>query len=216
MHNRQKFFIRASFAALIFVILGYIVKFDPRLLQGFDRSLQSAIRGHLPAPLTAFFRWVTVLGDTPVQGFLVLASLVIFIWKKWYAEAGLVLFNGILAGIGIALFKNIYQRPRPSLSHLVVADGYSFPSGHSMGIILILGSLLIIAHQRIQSRNQRRLAEALLALLIFLVGLSRIYLGVHYPTDVIAGFVLGYGVLCLGYPFYDEVRFEWRFKSKQK
>lgn len=212
MHNRQKYFIRASFAALIFVILGYIVKFDPRTLQGFDRAVQSAIRGDLPAPLTTFFRTITH-SSTLLVLFVVVAGF--FIGRKWYIEAGLLAFMGVVDLVLVLTLKNIYQRPRPSIKHLVVETGYSFPSAHSLVLMLIVGSMIIIAHQRIKRKDARYLVEFLLGLAILLIGLSRIYLGVHYPTDVLASFVLGYGILNLVFPFYDELRFEWRFKHKQ-
>lgn len=212
MHNRQKYFIRASFAALIFVILGYIVKFDPRTLQGFDRAVQSAIRGDLPAPLTTFFRTITH-SSTLLVLFVVVAGF--FIGRKWYIEAGLLAFMGVVDLVLVLTLKNLYQRPRPSIKHLVVETGYSFPSAHSLVLMLIVGSMIIIAHQRIKRKDARYLVEFLLGLAILLIGLSRIYLGVHYPTDVLASFVLGYGVLNLVFPFYDELRFEWRFKHKQ-
>ncbi|EFQ58233.1 phosphatase PAP2 family protein [Streptococcus downei] len=212
MHNRQKYFIRASFAALIFVILGYIVKFDPRTLQGFDRAVQSAIRGDLPAPLTTFFRTITH-SSTLLVLFVVVAGF--FIGRKWYIEAGLLAFMGVVDLVLVLTLKNLYQRPRPSIKHLVVETGYSFPSAHSLVLMLIVGSMIIIAHQRIKRKDARYLVEFLLGLAILLIGLSRIYLGVHYPTDVLASFVLGYGILNLVFPFYDELRFEWRFKHKQ-
>lgn len=212
MHNRQKYFIRASFAALIFVILGYIVKFDPRTLQGFDRAVQSAIRGDLPAPLTTFFRTITH-SSTLLVLFVVVAGF--FIGRKWYIEAGLLAFMGVVDLVLVLTLKNLYQRPRPSIKHLVVETGYSFPSAHSLVLMLIVGSMIIIAHQRIKRKDARYLVEFLLGLAILLIGLSRIYIGVHYPTDVLASFVLGYGVLNLVFPFYDELRFEWRFKHKQ-
>ncbi len=212
MHNRQKYFIRASFAALIFVILGYIVKFDPRTLQGFDRAVQSAIRGDLPAPLTTFFRTITH-SSTLLVLFVVVAGF--FIGRKWYIEAGLLAFMGVVDLVLVLTLKNIYQRPRPSIKHLVVETGYSFPSAHSLVLMLIVGSMIIIAHQRIKRKDARYLVEFLLGLAILLIGLSRIYLGVHYPTDVLASFVLGYGILNLVFPFYDELRFGWRFKHKQ-
>ena len=122
---------------------------------------------------------------------------------------------GLIDVLLVLSLKNLYQRPRPSIRHLVTETGYSFPSAHSLVLMLIVGSMIIIAHQRISRKSVRYLVEFLLGLAIFLIGLSRIYLGVHYPTDVIASFILGYGVLNLVYPFYDELRFEWRFKNKQ-
>ncbi|EHI73961.1 phosphatase [Streptococcus criceti] len=213
MHNRQKYFIRASFAALVFVILGYIVKFDPRTLQGFDQSIQSAVRGDLPAPLTAFFRTITH-SSTLLVIFVVIVGFMI--GRKWYIEAGFLTLLGVIDLVLVVILKNLYQRPRPSIRHLVVETGYSFPSAHSLVLMLMVGGMIIIARQRIKQKVIRYLVEFLLGLVIFLIGLSRIYLGVHYPTDVLASLILGYGVLNLVYPFYDELRFEWRFKNKQK
>lgn len=212
MHNRQKYFIRASFAALIFVILGYIVKFDPRMLQGFDRFIQSSVCGDLPSFWTAFFRTITH-SSTLLVLFVVVVGF--FLGRKWYIEAGLLALMGLIDVLLVLSLKNLYQRPRPSIRHLVTETGYSFPSAHSLVLMLMVGSMIIIAHQRISRKSVRYLVEFLLGLAIFLIGLSRIYLGVHYPTDVIASFILGYGVLNLVYPFYDELRFEWRFKNKQ-
>ncbi|MFC3931368.1 phosphatase PAP2 family protein [Streptococcus dentapri] len=216
MKNKQVYLLRASFTVLIFVLLGYIVKFYPDVIEGFDRSVQSAIRGNLPDPLTSFFKTITILGNPVVQILLIALLFVLFLWKKWYAEAGFIVSSGAVAGLFILTLKNLYQRPRPELSQLVEAHGYSFPSGHSLCLMMIFGSLIIIAHQRIQAQNSRRLVETVLGLLILLVGFSRIYLGVHYPTDVLAGFVLGYGMINLIYPFYNQKRFEWRFQSKQR
>lgn len=215
MKQKQFHFVIASFALLGFVLLGYCVKFFPEALQSFDTPVQSMIRSNLPSGLTYFFTTITVLGNTSVQVAIMVVIAAIFYFKKWYVEAGYTVFNGLIAAICIISLKNIYQRPRPSITHLVEASGYSFPSGHSMGSMLIMGGLIVVLHRRIQSKTLRILSELLVALLIILIGWSRIYVGVHYLTDVLAGFLLGFGCLHLFYPFYDKKRFEWRFKSKQ-
>lgn len=216
MKQKQTYFVRASFAVLIFVMLGYVVKFYPEVLTEFDNIIQSTIRGSLPALATHIFSTITVIGNTSTQVALVIIVSAFLLKHKWYAEGSFVAISGILAGIVISAFKHIYQRPRPSIEHLVHAGGFSFPSGHSLGTMLIIGSLIIIIGQRVKNQQLKVILQTLLGLIIFLVGLSRIYLGVHYPTDVIAGFTLGYGLLNLLYPFYDQKRFEWRFQNKQK
>ncbi|WP_162011240.1 phosphatase PAP2 family protein [Streptococcus sp. S784/96/1] len=216
MKQKQTYFVKASFAILVFVMLGYVVKFYPEVLTGFDNSIQSTIRGQLPQLATHFFSAITLIGNASTQIALVIITFALLLNQKWYAESGFVAISGILAAIVIAGFKNIYQRPRPSLEHLVHAGGFSFPSGHSLGTMLIIGSLIVILSQRIKQQQLKLVLQIILELTILLVGLSRIYLGVHYPTDVIAGFTLGYGLLNLLYPIYDQKRFEWRFQNKQK
>lgn len=216
MKQKQTYFVRASFAALVFVMLGYVVKFYPEVLTEFDTPIQSTVRGALPELATHFFSTITVIGNTSTQVALVVIAVAFLLKQKWYAESGFVTISGILAAIVIFGFKTIYQRPRPSIEHLVHAGGFSFPSGHSLGTMLIIGSLIIIIGQRVKNQQLKVILQTLLGLTIFLVGLSRIYLGVHYPTDVIAGFTFGYGLLNLLYPIYDQKRFEWRFQNKQK
>lgn len=217
MLNRTLYYSRASMALLLFVFLGYVVKFYPEQLSGFDQPLQSLIRGDLPEGLTAFFLAITRLGDTLTQVVWVLVlSGGFLVWKNWRAEAALMVLTGGLAGGLIFLFKLLYARPRPALPHLVEATGYSFPSGHSTGSLMIFGVLLIVISQRMAKGPAKQLLLAGIVLLIALIGLSRVYLGVHYPSDILAGFSLGYAVLNLLYPTYMMKRFEWRFKGWSK
>lgn len=216
MKHRQVYWTRASFGLLLFVFIGYVVKFYPQQLVAFDTALQVAIRGDLPDILTALYRGITMIGNPEVQAVTVPLLGVVFVLKKWKSEAIWLAVNGILAGVLILALKPIYARPRPSIQHLVEAGGVSFPSGHSLGAMLIIGTLIIIVYQRLREGMTRQLVLLSLGLLITLIGLSRIYLGVHYPSDVLSGFLLGYSVLNIGFPIYDQKRFEWRFQSKQK
>lgn len=217
MPNRTLFYTRASYGLLVFVLLGYVVKFYPDQLVGFDSSIQTLVRGGLPAALTSLFSRLTLLGDPLTQALWVaLFSGLFYVWKNWRAEAALVLTSGSLAGILVALLKLLYGRVRPGLPHLVEAGGYSFPSGHTTGALLIFGSLLIVVSQRLDKGWQKVAIQASLVALIILIGLSRIYLGVHYPSDVMAGYALGYGVLNLIYPTYMSIRFKWRFQGLSK
>lgn len=207
---------KGSFALLLFVILGYIVKFYPNMLIGFDQPIQTAIRGDLPASLTVLFRTITHLIDIPVIITWVLIVAFIFYRKQWKLESYLMLGNLTLAGILIVTFKNIYQRPRPEIVHLVEEKGFSFPSGHSLAVTLMVGSLIVILSQRIKNTTWRKVVQIGLGIYLVSVLVSRIYLGVHYPSDVIASLCVGLGVLFMEFPFYDKLRFQWRFKGKQK
>ena len=216
MKDKQTYLMKGSFALLLFVILGYIVKFYPNMLIGFDQPIQTAIRGDLPASLTFLFRMITHLIDIPVIITWVLIVAFIFYRKQWKLESYLMLGNLTLAGILIVTFKNIYQRPRPEIVHLVEEKGFSFPSGHSLAVTLMVGSLIVILSQRIKNTTWRKVVQIGLGIYLVSVLVSRIYLGVHYPSDVIASLCVGLGVLFMEFPFYDKLRFQWRFKGKQK
>ena len=216
MKDRQTFMMKGSFALLLFMIIGYIVKFYPEMLVSFDQPIQTAIRGDLPETLTLLFRTITHLIDIPVIISWVLIVAFIFYRKQWKMESYLMLGNLTLAGILIVTFKNIYQRPRPEILHLVEEKGFSFPSGHSLAVTIMVGTLIVILSQRIKNTIWRKIVQILLSLYIVSVLVSRIYLGVHYPSDVIASLCVGLGVLFMEFPFYDKLRFQWRFKGKQK
>ena len=215
MKDKQTFMMKGSFALLLFMIIGYIVKFYPEMLVGFDQPIQTAIRGDLPETLTLLFRAITHLIDIPVIISWVLIVAFIFYRKQWKMESYLMLGNLTLAGILIVTFKNIYQRPRPEILHLVEEKGFSFPSGHSLAVTIMVGTLIVILSQRIKNTVWRKIVQILLSLYIVSVLVSRIYLGVHYPSDVIASLCVGIGVLFMEFPFYDKLRFQWRFKGKQ-
>lgn len=216
MKDKQTFLMKGSFALLLFMIIGYIVKFYPEMLVDFDQPIQTAIRGDLPETLTLLFRAITHLIDIPVIISWVLIVAFIFYRKQWKMESYLMLGNLTLAGILIVTFKNIYQRPRPEILHLVEEKGFSFPSGHSLAVTIMVGTLIVILSQRIKNTVWRKIVQILLSLYIVSVLVSRIYLGVHYPSDVIASLCVGLGVLFMEFPFYDKLRFQWRFKGKQK
>ena len=216
MKDKQTFMMKGSFALLLFMIIGYIVKFYPEMLVSFDQPIQTAIRADLPETLTLLFRAITHLIDIPVIISWVLIVAFVFYRKQWKMESYLMLGNLTLAGILIVTFKNIYQRPRPEILHLVEEKGFSFPSGHSLAVTIMVGTLIVILSQRIKNTVWRKIVQILLSLYIFSVLVSRIYLGVHYPSDVIASLCVGLGVLFMEFPFYDKLRFQWRFKGKQK
>ena len=216
MKDKQTFMMKGSFALLLFMIIGYIVKFYPEMLVSFDQPIQTAIRGDLPETLTLLFRAITHLIDIPVIITWVLIVAFIFYRKQWKLESYLMLGNLALAGILIVTFKNIYQRPRPEILHLVEEKGFSFPSGHSLAVTIMVGTLIVILSQRIKNTTWRKVVQILLSLYLVSVLVSRVYLGVHYPSDVIASLCVGLGVLFMEFPFYDKLRFQWRFKGKQK
>ena len=216
MKDKQTYLTKGSFALLLFVILGYVVKFYPEQLVTLDSSVQTAIRGDLPETLTLIFRGITRLIDLPIVISWAIILIAIFYLKKWKTESLLVAGNLGLVGILIVSLKHLYQRPRPDILHLVEEKGFSFPSGHSLAVTLLIGSLIIILGQRVKNTTTKLALQGLLGLYLVSVLVSRVYLGVHYPSDVLASLSLGLGILFIEFPFYDKLRFQWRFTGKQK
>ncbi len=106
----------------------------------------------------------------------------------------------IISVIGYILLKMVFQRPRPDvILWLVHERGFSYPSGHSMNCMVFYASLMIILLREHINGYIKKLAMVLFPLLIILIGLSRIYVGVHYPTDVIGGWLFGSAILILSW-----------------
>lgn len=218
MKFKQKHFTRGTFALLLFVIIGYSVTFYPEQLSILDIDFQTWLRGDLPKIQTSLYQAVTILGN----GSLIIASTAIlasffYYQKRWKAEGLFLMGNLIVLGLSSTLLKLAYHRSRPVLDYLIDRPtGYSFPSWHAAATLTVALSLTIILSQRLGKNWKTRFFQLILLLLAIFVGLSRIYLGVHYPTDVIAGWFLSLALTSILFPIYDQKRFEWRFTMKQR
>ncbi|MBF1707918.1 MAG: phosphatase PAP2 family protein, partial [Streptococcus sanguinis] len=110
MKNKQSYLTKGTFALLLFVILGYMVKFYPEQLTHFDTPIQARLRGDLPAALTTFFKLVTSVIDPMGIIIWVSALVLFFLYKKWKLEAALLAGNLVLHGVLIKLIKLVYHR----------------------------------------------------------------------------------------------------------
>lgn len=102
-----------------------------------------------------------------------------------------------LAALTNFLLKQILQRPRPIGHRIIDESGYSLPSGHSMVSMAFYGFLIYLVYKRIENKHLKSFLIALLLVLIINIGISRIYLGVHYTSDVIAGFLVAISYLII-------------------
>lgn len=173
----------------------------------FDQHIISFVQSFISVDIT---RWVLRLTDLASIAFLIYAVLfvsVLLLWKKKYA---LMVFMITANGLGALLNKTLkwyFKRERPDILPVILEKGYSFPSGHSMGSLLFYGSLAYLLVHILQGTWAKILSFLGLILLILLIGTSRIYLGVHYPTDVVGGYSIGIAflVLCiLAFRYYEE------------
>ncbi len=122
---------------------------------------------------------------------LILLSILFFIIFKNKKMPLIISINLIMVYLLNVILKVSVERQRPEVLRLALEDGYSFPSGHAMVSTGFYGLLIYITYKKIRNKNIRNLIITLLTLLILLIGASRIYLGVHYATDVLGGFIIG-------------------------
>lgn len=158
----------------------------------FDNTVASFVTSFRSDGLTSFFRIMTDLGDRVAYIIISVALAAYFFIRhknwKFVVQTVAVL---LLATATNILLKTVINRARPSHEHLVEVNTLSFPSGHSMSAIAFYGFLLYLCIVSKIPTAVKILLVTLLVLTIFSIGLSRIYLGVHYPSDVAAGFVGG-------------------------
>ena len=127
------------------------------------------------------------------KGYLVLVATVtsLIAWRKRWREAGMLAVCLIGGALLSFLLKNLFQRARPDLWQVVAASGYSFPSGHAMVSLCFYGMAAFLVMREISSWRWRMAVLMLAAVVSLAIGISRIYLGVHYPSDVLAGYAAG-------------------------
>jgi membrane-associated phospholipid phosphatase len=163
-----------------------------------DHHLSSWFHAHLTEPFTTLMLAFTDLaGEWSVAGMILTIAFVLIFRRRWYALLTLLLTvpGGTLLG---EFIKELVRRERPyHQSTLIDLSGYSFPSGHTLAATLLYGLLAVFALLVLKSLRLRVLAVAGAALIVSLVGLSRIALGAHFLTDVLGAIAIGLAWLWL-------------------
>jgi Membrane-associated phospholipid phosphatase len=156
-----------------------------------DSALTHWIQGHDTEWGEVFFTGVSLLGAPLLVGIIVIAALVYARRGDFVRSASLPM--ALVSGVALnALLKHVFHRGRPEFAtEFIRHASWSFPSGHAMESMVGYGMLLGVMWHSVHGSRRRRVATAGVALLVFLVGVSRVYLGVHYLTDVIAGWLAG-------------------------
>ena len=129
--------------------------------------------------------------------FLILTAIVLTILIKNKKIGLAILLNLTIITILNQLLKRILQRPRPTEYRIIEETGYSFPSGHSMVSMAFYGYLIYLIYKYIKNKYIKWISIALLSILIGTIGISRIYLGVHYTSDVLGGFLISVSYLII-------------------
>lgn len=137
--------------------------------------------------LTTILKYITVLSNPEL---LVVLTVVLLIFIKGFKEKLCLVFNISFVTLINQILKRIICRPRPDVVKLITQGGYSFPSGHAMASTAFYGYLIYLLWKSKLNKTYKYIGTGLLVLLIFTICFSRIYLGVHYASDVIAGVCL--------------------------
>ncbi|HEY2493501.1 MAG TPA: phosphatase PAP2 family protein [Paenibacillus sp.] len=171
------------FVGIAFAIGGNRVTF-------FDNPIISFIQGLESPAWTGVMKWFTTVGSAGVMIIISICTLfILYVVFKHRQE--LILFFAVVLGSQFLniMLKNIFKRIRPDLHRLIEIEGFSFPSGHSMAAFSFYGILTYLMWRHTRPRVARIILLTCSASMILLIGVSRVYLGVHYPSDIIGGYL---------------------------
>ena len=156
-----------------------------------DKGVMLAIQQSETGQLTRIMKWITFYGN---HSFLIPANIVLIILLFFYRQKKWAVCTLLcsLAGVGLMnLLKNLFARHRPPAPLVSGITNYSFPSGHAMMSLLFYGILIVLSFLFVKKMKIKIPLMMLLSIIILLIGFSRLYLRVHYTTDVLAGYVMG-------------------------
>ena len=143
---------------------------------------------------TPIAKFITNFGGAII---LIILAPMLFIFIKNKKIGISVILNLAIITVLNQLLKRIVQRPRPTEFRIVEESGYSFPSGHSMVSMAFYGYSIYLIYKYVKNKYLKWISIILLSILICFIGISRIYLGVHYTSDVLAGFMISISYLII-------------------
>ncbi|WP_251554866.1 phosphatase PAP2 family protein [Neobacillus muris] len=161
----------------------------------------------VPDSVIPFFVQITEMGDKKGIGAVgVLVLLWLLFKKKNYLGAGVFALAVALGNEVSNLLKDAFARPRPEIEHLIHVTSYSYPSGHAMVGMIVYFLIAYLVMESVQSKIGKSITIVIIASLLLLIGASRIILQVHYPSDVLGGYALGFLWVSIWIGIYRSVR----------
>ena len=207
MNNKTKNIIKwilCAITAILAIVVtinvknGRILELDLNIYKFFSENI-------INDKLTPIVKVITHIGGAKIVFVLTILAIILIKGLK----NKLFLLTGIVgtAGLNVVL-KYIVQRERPNINRLIPEEGYSFPSGHSMMSMAFYGMLIFLIFKYVKNTTLKWTLIVILTILLSTIGITRIYLGVHYPSDVIGGFLVSLTYLFILTEIYNKVKIE--------
>lgn len=205
--NTVPLFISGCVCLLILLAICLGVLNDANWVTTFDSYWIDYVQAYISPGLTTFIELFTELGNMRLVITLTILICLMLFYKKRYVD-GLWFGGTILFGAAVItkFLKEYFNRERPMINQLVEKSGESFPSGHATATTVFYTLIGLIIIFLVTKLSHKILIGFVTLLFVFLILLTRIYLGVHYPTDVIAGFFLGVSAVLLSFGLYFILR----------
>ena len=172
------------------VLFGYIATaIGNKSIAQFDTSVISFVQGMETPWLTSTMKFFTTLANTKSVIVIALIAFVLLYFAFRYRQQAFLLIVVIGGTVVLnTMLKHYFKRERPEIHRIMDANGFSFPSGHSMIAFSLYTIIVYIAWRNVKTTLSRTLLILSAAFMIIMTGISRIYVGVHYPSDVVGGF----------------------------
>lgn len=204
--DREKLVLRSVIiggALICFAYLAYMISnYD---VLGIDTVIREWAYGQRTPVLNKILIGITYLGNWQT---IVSLGLVLLAYPGTRKNIGMPFaVTAVSSTVIYKAAKSIFQRPRPELAVRIIKEGgYSFPSGHSMNCLVIYGMLIYLTRRYCRNKRIANIITVVLSLLILAIGCSRVYVGVHFPTDILGGWSLGIAVLTTAIIIFERIR----------
>lgn len=195
----------AVLSCIIFIFLS--LTYNMHIMMLIDTVVSSFVQSIRNPTLTHLFLFFTTVGSMRIYIPLSLLLFIYYVIQKRFASSLLILVCLYGSDYINKVLKSFYHRSRPDVQTLISASGYSFPSGHAMNATAFLGfvAYLAITEHRL-NLGEKIMLIFVSSLLILAIALSRVYLGVHYLSDIVAGIAAGFGWMFLCILFHQKLK----------
>lgn len=173
---------------ICFIVLAWSL--NTAIVDAFDTQIIQAIQTIKHPFLTIVMRFFSFLGDT-IQVMIISVILFFIQYKVFHHRKELILFSIVLLGstaLNIGL-KAYYHRERPTLYTMVTEESFSFPSGHSMAALSLYGIITFLLWRHIPRQSGRIVLLSISSFILLMIGISRVYLGAHFPSDALGAYL---------------------------